>query len=304
MSSLSQGIHDAIPAEAYHAGATDEPSLSASIAKVILQQSPLHAWWKHPRLNPNYAPTHSDKFDLGTVVHSLFLEGDKFAEKTALIDAKDWRTKAAQAHKEASREAGLIPLLVDDWQRVVEMVEAIHYYIGARAAAGDDDPPLFDVAGKPEQTIVWHDPDTQVLCRARLDWLHDSMRVVDDLKSIPTRGGSANPHDWSRTFWGIGADIEARFHARGVKAITGREPKFRFVVVEAHEPYALSVVDLAPSTIALADRKVDRALAIWKDCLERDQWPGYEGTASIEVDSWREADFLARHWEPDEEVAA
>lgn len=299
---LAPGIHEAVEAGVYHgAEVTDEPSLSASIAKILLTKSPLHAWFNHPQLNPDYQPTHSANFDLGTSVHAAFLEGDKFASKVATIDANDWRTKAAQEHRAAARDAGMTPLLTSEWNRVSEMVEAIRQQLAER----DDDPPLFNV-GKPEQTLIWEDEATGVICRARLDWLHDSMRAVDDLKSIPSARGSANPFDWQRTFWGIGADIEARFHSRGVRALTGRWPKFRFVVVETQAPYVLSVVDLAPSAEALADKKIERALAIWKDCLERDEWPGYLGTASIEVESYREADFLNRHWVPedDERVAA
>jgi hypothetical protein len=294
---LATGIQEASH-ETYHgAGATTRPALSASIAKILLGRSPLHAWYAHADLNPRWQPEHKASFDLGNAAHVLFLEGDKYAEKVSTIDADNWQLKIAKEHKAASREAGMIPLLLKDWERTVAMVEAVTDQLAAR----DDDPPLFD-AGKPEQAIIWEEDG--ILCKARLDYLRDDHRAADDLKSVPSRGGTANPHDWSRTFWGIGADIEARFHARGVKALTGREPKFRFCVAEAFPPYAISVVDLAPSTIALADRKVDRALAIWKDCLERDYWPGYEGTASVEVDSWRESDFLARHWEPDEELAA
>lgn len=293
---LAPGIHADIAPELYHgAEVTDEPSFSASIAKVILQQSPLHAWFKHPKLNPNYEPTHSDKFDLGTVVHSLFLEGDKFAEKTALIDAKDWRTKAAQEHREAARAAGLVPLLMDDWQRVVQMVEAIHYHIGART----DDPPLFD-AGKPEATIVWREHD--VLCKARLDWLRDDLAAIDDMKST---GASASPFDWGRrTFWSIGADVQARFYQRGVKALTGETPAFRFLVAETTAPFCLSVIDLAESAVELADQKIDKALEIWKRCLDSGVWPGYpSGVASVEV-GWQAADFVERHWQDDSEIAA
>lgn len=295
---LDTGIYPAVASEVYHgAEVTDEPALSASIAKRILQQSPLHAWWHHSKLNPQFVPVASDKFDLGTVAHDLFLRG--LDNTSVIVDAADWRSKAAQTARDAAREQGLIPILAKDSERVQTMVYAIRDQIAAR----DADPPLFD-AGKPEQTIVWREPNG-VLCKARLDWLHDSHRAIDDLKTVPSRGGTANPHDWSRTFWGIGADIEARFHSRGVKAITGREPQFRFVVAEGFAPFAISVLDLAPSAIALADRKIDRALAIWKDCLERDEWPAYDGIASIEADSWRQADFLERHWTPeDEELAA
>jgi hypothetical protein len=283
----AEGIHD-MTAEDYHSGATDEPSLSASIAKILLQQSPLHDWYAHPRLNPQYEPTHTDRFDLGTAAHALLLEGERFSERVATIDAADWRTNAAKTHKAAAREAGYVPLLESDWRRVIEMVNAVRDQLSAR----DDDPPLF-ADGKPEQTLIWR--ENGVLCRARLDWLHDDLRTVDDLK---TSGQSANPVDYSRrTFWSIGADVQARFYARGIKALTGDYPAFRFCVIETTAPFCLSVLDLAPSTVELADQKIDRALELWKRCLESGEFPGYpSGIASVEV-TWQEADHLARHWE-------
>lgn len=276
---------------AYHNDPCDEPSLSASIAKVLLAQSPLHAFHQHPRLNANFRPTVSATFDLGTVVHDLFLRG--IDDTAAIIDAADWRTKVAQEARDAAREVGLVPLLAKDAERVQTIVNAIRDQLAAR----DDSPGLFD-AGKPEQTLVWRERD--VLCRARLDWLRDDFAAVDDLKSS---GQSANPHDWQRTFWNIGADMQARFYQRGIKALTGSEPLFRFAVIETHEPFALSVLDLAPSAVELADQKINRALELWKRCLDTQVWPAYEGTASVEV-SWQEADFAARHWEPEEVKAA
>ena len=287
---LEPGIHADIPESTYHGpNITNEPALSASIAKVLLAKSPLHAWHAHPKLNPNYQPTVSASFDLGTAVHDLFLRG---LDSAAVAPFPDWRTNEAKAHRDASRAAGLIPMLEKDWQRASQMVEAIRDQLAAR----DDDPPLFD-AGKPEATIVWREKNG-VLCKARLDWLHDSMACIDDLK---TTGVSGNPHDYGRrTFWSIGADVQARFYQRGIKALTGELPDFRFTVAETSQPFCLSVIDLAPSAVELADQKIDTALELWKRCLETDSWPGYdERVASVEV-TWQEADHLMRHWDAEE----
>lgn len=291
------GIHD-IPSGAYHAGPTDQPALSASIAKIIVNRSPLHAWNAHRQLNPNWRPDERDGFDLGSAAHILFLEGARFAEKVATIDATDWRTKVAKEHRATSREAGLIPMLQRDFARMTEMVDAIRTQLDGR----DDDPPLF-AGGKPERSVIWEEDG--VICKARLDYLHDDFAAADDLKTVPSKGGTAHPVDWSRrTFWTIGADIEARFHSRGVKAVTGIEPHFRFLVAECRPPYAISVMDLAPSVAEIADRKIDHAIAVWRECLKTGVWPGYQAdVASIEVGGWQEADFLERHYDPEEAAA-
>ena len=43
IANLEPGIHN-LSAEVYHADPCVKPSLSSSIANVLLQQSPLHAW--------------------------------------------------------------------------------------------------------------------------------------------------------------------------------------------------------------------------------------------------------------------
>lgn len=275
---MKPGIH-AIAPEDYHRDPSEQPSLSAHIAHRLLTQSPLHAWTNHPRLNPEYRPTRADKFDLGTAVHDLWLRG---IDNVAVVDAADWRTKIAQEAKAEARAAGQIPLLAKDWDRVREMTDALREQLDKR----DDDPPLF-APGKPEQTVIWE--DRGVVCRSLVDWLHDDLGCIDDLK---TTVASANPFAWQRVMFGIGGDIQARFNQRGIKAVTGREPIFRFVVVEAHPPYALSVVSLGPAAVAFADARVDQALDTWKGCLQTGIWPAYAPvTHYVDPPGWREQEW-------------
>ena len=67
------GIHYSMRAAAYHADPCERPSLSSSIAKILLEKTPRHAWTAHPRLNPDFAAKDESKFDLGTAVHELML---------------------------------------------------------------------------------------------------------------------------------------------------------------------------------------------------------------------------------------
>ena len=49
------GIYPGISAADYHADCAPEPSLSSSIARTLLAQSPLHAYHAHPRMGGRYA---------------------------------------------------------------------------------------------------------------------------------------------------------------------------------------------------------------------------------------------------------
>ena len=115
----------AMSAAEYHADPCPEPSLSSSIARLILSHSPLHAWTEHPRLNPNYKPEESTKFDRGSAAHALLLEGE---DRMAVIPFKDYRKDAAQEARDNARLAGKFPVLEADYPSILQMREAYAEY--------------------------------------------------------------------------------------------------------------------------------------------------------------------------------
>jgi hypothetical protein len=276
------GVLD-VPADAYHADTlTDRPSLSASIAHVLVSRSPKHAWTAHPKLNPDYAPTDDAKFDVGTLVHSLLLDQSR---EVAVIPADDWRTKAAKEARDEARAAGLVPLLERQWTEVEAMVLAVREQFGQHTAQ----PPLL-ADGKPERTLVWDEDG--VACRARLDWLRDDLTAIEDLKTT-TR--SADPDSFSRSLYGLGYDLKAAFYIRAVQAVAGVTPLFRWIVAETTAPYAVSVVSPAPALLEIANAKVDYALALWRKCVQTGEWPAYrQDVAYAEPPAWVEMQWLER----------
>lgn len=279
---IEVGLHEAISADDYHADA----ALSSGIAKLLVDRSPAHAWVAHPKLNPNWQPEVDDKFDIGTAAHRLLLEGENCIVEG---DYKDWRTTEAKDFKEAARAAGQIPLLIPQANRVRQMVE----FARMQMDKNWHDLALF-TKGKPEQVISWVD-DHDVVCRARIDWLHDETYVIDDYK---TTTASADPRKWERTMYGMGADLQVAFYLRGLQRLGLKEARtedWRFVVQECYPPYALAVISLAPSAYALAQDKIDKAIGIWAECMENDFWPAYPSrVASIEVPTWIEMNWLDR----------
>lgn len=269
-------------ADQYHADPSDQPSLSASIANTLLTRSPMHARAAHPRFNPEATRRNAQHLDLGTAAHALLLEGK---EAVAIIDAPDFRTKEAQEARDEAYAAGQVPILAEKWSEVQAMVDAIWRQLEEHNAMP---PPFTD--GEPEKTIVWNDGG--VTCRARLDWLRDDSTAVDDLK---TTARSANPGVYSRNLFATGGDVQAAMYVRGVERLTGEQPQFRWVVVETMAPYALSVVAPGPDVLAFGEAKVERAIALWRDCLDRDEWDGYpRRVCYAELPPWEESRWLER----------
>ena len=263
-------------AEEYHADPCPMPSLSSSIAKELLQCSAWHAWHAHPKLNRAFVREEQDKFNLGTAVHAYILEGET---NFVIVNERTWQTNAAKAAKADARLHKKTPLLAEQWQRVQEMAAALEPQLDRF----EDRPrPFLRGAGKPEQTVIWR--EGELWFRARFDWLHDTRRNIDDLKSTDA---SANPEAWSRTLFNMGFDIQAAFYVRGLRAVAQVDPVFRFVVQETYPPYAACVIGLHPLALEVGTRKVEYVINLWRECLATKRWPGYPSvTCWAEPPAW------------------
>lgn len=250
-----------MPADLYHRDPCPEPSLTSSIAKMLCLASAAHAWQEHPRLNPAPIEDNAEHFDIGTVAHALLLEGEA---GIAVVDAKDWRTNAAKAAREAAYAAGLTPLLAHRWADVQAMVAAARQQLARHTDGGAQ---MF-TDGEPEQTLIWQEDD--VWCRARPDWLRPG--AIDDYK---TTSASANPETWTRTMFSTGFDIQVAWYLRGLKHLTGVDAAFRFAVQETYPPYALAVIALGPDAQILAEKKCLYALEVWRASRRTNDWVGY-----------------------------
>lgn len=269
------GIHADISEAAYHADPCPAPSLSSSIARLLLRRSPLHAWHAHPRLNPQ--PDERDgteASDAGSILHKMLL--GKGADIT-VIDAPDWRTKAAKEAREAAREAGHTPVLKAALAELHDAARDIRHQLQSHPEGCM----LFE-PGIPEATLIWR--EGPVWCRARIDYLlHDDRAPPLDLKTTKL---SAAPGEWERRLITEYA-IQCAFYRRGLAALRRATPAMRFIVGEQDAPHAVAVMCAAPSLQAWADAEVERAIGLWSRCITRGEWPGYPPhTAHIEAPGW------------------
>ncbi|MEX1216501.1 PD-(D/E)XK nuclease-like domain-containing protein, partial [Saccharospirillum sp.] len=254
-----------VPMAEYLADPCPEPSLTSGIAHRLITQSALHAWHAHPRLNPDYRPEQDDVLDAGSLAHALLLEGEA---GLAIIEADDWRTKAAKEAREAAHEAGLIPVLARKLEPARRMAE-----IARAALANCGDLPMPLAAFDAEVTLQWLEP-VGIWCRARADLMRKDRRVIVDYK---TTGGSASPDAWIRNqMIPLGYDLQAAFYQHGNARTAGPElAQFIFCVQENYPPYAVSFVGLAPAMWDIAERKRDYAVQLWASCMKSKKWPCY-----------------------------
>lgn len=281
------GLHE-MPEDCYHADPCATPSYSNSIGKVLIAQSPAHAWHAHPKLNPAHELYEDSRFDLGTAAHDALLLGS--SARIAVIDAADWRTKAAKAARDEARANGLLPILAKHDYAVRKMVEKAKACIERSEYAGVLD------AGDAERVVIWN--ENGVLCRSRIDWLTADRTLILDYKTTE----DAAPEPWARGHMTkLGYDMQAELYPRGVLATCGVAPRFVFLVQEINRPYECSFVTLSEPARQLAEAKNNFAMDLWAKCLKANRWPGYSRTLLAEPKPYEMEELEMGKWQPEAE---
>ncbi len=255
--SIEPGIYDGISNAAYHA----DPALGSTSLKTLATKTPAH--YQHDKKHPKT----SDAFDLGTVVHSIILEGDASGVEVCPFSA--WTTKAAKDAREESRAAGKIPLLTKDWLQVLNMRDAVMRHPVARELFTDH---------RAEASVFWDEEGQTYKCRP--DAWKPGMLV--DLKTTV----NADPNEFGKVAHGFGYHQSAAHYIDGVKAATGEDLPFRFVLVEKTAPYFVSVVELDFEAVNIGRGLNDRAKRIYRECTESNIWPGYPTAEPVSLPMW------------------
>jgi hypothetical protein len=270
---VTPGFHR-LTAEQYHADPTPQPSLSCSVAHILLRESARKAWHSHPRLNPDYVEEHDEKFDLGTTAHAALLEG---AAGVAVIDPADypsktgsipdgWTNNAIRAARDNARAIGKTPILKRHYDGVRLMVDTAEAFIKSSEIAE------YWADAESEVTGVWLE-DSGVWLRCRFDKLSPKHRFIADYKSTV----DASPEAFSRLLLRMGYHIQDAFYRRGARTLGVDAPRFVFLAQSVEPPYECSLHGCDPALQEIADAEVQRAIGMWRTCIKTNKWPSHGG---------------------------
>lgn len=292
------GIYPDMADADYRADPCPEPSFTQSLAKIVLDQSALHASFDHPRLRPagelDDPEPYSKAKAIGNAAHKLLIGRGK---DLAVVDFDDWRKKEAQLAKAEAEKTGKVPVLAHHFADACRIENAARAQL---VACGWAD--AF-AAGHGEVVVAWEEDG--LWFRTMIDWLTADKQFVFDLK---TSGGSLAPHLIGRTAVDAGWDIQAAMHERALNAVdpenAGRR-KFRFVAIENYPPYALVPVELSESWLTMGRKKLDVAIHIWRDAMAHGRFAGYPATPiTPDYPGYRETEWLNREQTFHENVLA
>lgn len=279
------GVYPDISEQDYRFDPCPVPSLTQSLAKIIIDQSPLHAWHAHPRLNPDFQPDDDTGYDVGNIAHSLLIGRGK--EIVVLDGFENWMKKEARAARSLHAKDGKLAVLGKHYARADRMVKSAREQLEQRGLGH-----LF-TKGRGEVCIAWQEGD--IWLRQLLDWLTPDMRTIADLK---TTDMSAAAHGLGRMMVNANWPIQAAMADRGLNVLdpdgAGRR-RFLFVVQEAEPPYLLNVVQIPRDALTLGHKQLQMAVDTWAECMATNRFPGYPTEIVVpEAPGWFESAWLDR----------
>lgn len=260
---IKTGIYPDLTNEQYHASS----GISKSGLAILVEKTPLHYWAAY--LDPDREPRVETKaFKIGAAGHKLILEPEDFDNEYAVlpqaIDALHGATKIKKEYIEKLENKGLTDLKISEYKDICKMAQRVKDHPEAGVLLS---------SGKAEQSFYWIDPDTGVLCKCRPDyWIPDI--VIPDYKTTK----DARDDKFSRSCADFTYHIQAAFYSDGVAALTGEQLNMPFIAQEKESPYALNVFWIDPPDVSMGRDQYKRALDIYAECVENDNWPGYKPT--------------------------
>lgn len=251
---MTPGIYTGISAKDYH-----------TLPKEIVSNSYLS------RLNKCPAAAHVPIEDtptliFGRAVHSYVLEGpEAFFQEFAVPPVCDRRTtvgKQLWAEFQSANE-GKTLIAEEDFVTITEINDSVRNH----PTAG-----LWLSNGVSEQTAIWQDEETGIMCKCRLD-RNPLNGVLLDLKTTE----DASEYAFARSVQNYGYARQGAFYTEGVSKATGeKHDAFAFIAVEKKAPYRCEVYVLAPEYLSWGWTQVHRLLRTEKECRDKNHWPNYQ----------------------------
>ncbi len=255
------GIYD-LTHDQYHNDPCPLPSCSRGWIVDALTQSPKHAARKHPRIGGQRDDESTAVASVGVVAHALLL--GKGEERVRVSPHAEFRTNEAKAWRDEQLKAGHTIIKEEGFKEAERIVAAFRPGMDKfNAELGESFPTSgFEKTVCAQVNGVW--------CRILVD--ADGKSIWD----LKTSGTEYNPAKWVKNqHFGGGGDIQAAFYSRVYEAATGIKKRFISAVIEQSDPYDCYPVLNTERSLAIANQKIDWALAVFKRGLESGEWDGY-----------------------------
>jgi hypothetical protein len=128
---------------------------------------------------------------------------------------------------------------------------------------------------------VWDDPDTGLLCKARIDYQRDN--TLADLKTSRDDSNRPLPESFEYSLWTYSYYSQAAWYQTGWEVLTGERLPFWFVVLGTGSPMQCVAAPVGEMTLRLGREKNRERMALWKFCHQNRHFPGYVSPTIFEL---------------------
>jgi hypothetical protein len=219
----------------------------------------------------------TDAMRLGTLLHCGKFEPLELMQRYVVMPAFELQIRkpngaqyenprSTSAYRDAVKEfkrenAGKTVVLPQELEKLKGVVAALSGHSRARQ--------YLEGAGPTEVCLVWTDPGSGVLCKARLDKLNYTSRVIADFKSSTDISG----FEWNIKKWRY--KRQAAFYSDGFEVLSGVRLPFTLTAAETVEPYMVRAAPLSERSLKQGRASYQILLAQIAECRASGSWPGY-----------------------------
>lgn len=214
----------------------------------------------------------TNAMSFGTLVHTMFLEPEKFESEFVIAPKFDRRTKAGKEEAAAWEEANAGKMLVTD----EDVENATRMAANLRTLSIYNE--MQNNFGMAEASIFFTDPVYDLPLRIRPDWHIAPCEtypngLIIDLKTTD----DARPMAFSRTCANFYYDLSAAMYREGFQAYYGTEgkPDFIYPVAERNTPFNVKEYKASDLFLSIGDERYKKSKQLLAESLLVDEWHGY-----------------------------
>ncbi len=280
------GIYPGIPFSEYR----EWPCVNWHTLWRLREESPAHALYEM-----QHGTKETEALAFGSLTDFILLEPGRF-EAEAVVEpeigeglAPKRPTKRQVDAKKPSAEtvraiefwqawdaanAGKIVVKQADYERVLEIERSV------RTAQCKD----YIVGGRAQVCLVWVDPVTGLLCKARLDYERSAgfAHFVTDLKTAR----SAKQEAFQSQVFKYGYDGQMAFYHDGWFQLTGDTSVCWWLAVEKEGLCVVKPWQAHEDWLEGGRNLYRPALERWAICVKENDWPAYGGGDILEMPGW------------------
>lgn len=251
------GLHPDMPFADYHALS----AWGSSDLKTFRVGPPAMVPWRRENGSPD-----TDATRLGTACHARILTPDLFDATYAFKpEGMTFSTKEGKAWRD--EQAGKVILTAKEAAVVGGVYAAVS--LNARAERS------LSGSAYQEASILWTDPDTGEVCKARPDWYDEDW--VYDLKVSRHAGPALSYRAYAEGWMHQSAHYRHGLRTLGIGARLGA----RLVVVNPKPPHLVYCVTVKDSALDVLTLENVNNLSKMRECRLANDWPGVPGEWTV-----------------------